>query len=212
MPAGMAVPAYVNLTSPAFETPTTWKANLSYQRRFGDRVTLAATALVARTVDNYHYVDRNLVADAAFALDAEDGRPVFVPAASIDSRGRTSFRNARRTDELTHALELVSAGELRQRAMVLEASLALPREGSLHASYTWNRTRDNSSFNCCIARSALAAHAGAGGPARPGRRLGPVGHGLPPQAGGVRRPAGAGGLPGERALRGETRGGRSRWW
>jgi hypothetical protein len=77
-----------------------------------------------------------------------------VPAASIDSRGRTSFRDARRTDELTHALELVSAGELRQRALVLEGSLALPREGSLHASYTWNRTRDNSSFNCCIARTA----------------------------------------------------------
>ncbi|HYW11320.1 MAG TPA: carboxypeptidase regulatory-like domain-containing protein [Longimicrobium sp.] len=154
IPAGAAVPAYVNLTSPAFETPTTWKANLSYQRRLGERVTVAATALVARTVDNYHYVDRNLVADPAFGLDAEDGRPVFVPAASIDSRGRTSFRNARRTAALTHALELVPAGELRQRALVLEASLSLAREGSLHASYTWNRTRDNSSFNCCIARTA----------------------------------------------------------
>ncbi|HVH11546.1 MAG TPA: carboxypeptidase regulatory-like domain-containing protein, partial [Longimicrobium sp.] len=65
-PPGTAVPAYVNLTSPAFETPTTWKANLSYQRRIGERVTLAATALAARTVDNYHYVDRNLVADPAF--------------------------------------------------------------------------------------------------------------------------------------------------
>lgn len=154
VPAGVAAPAYVNLTSPAFETPTTWKANLSYQRRAGERLTVAATVLAARTVDNYHYVDRNLVADPAFGLDAEDGRPVFVPAASIDSRGRTSFRNARRAESLTHALELVSAGGLRQRALVLEASLNLPREGSLHASYTWNRTRDNSSFNCCIARSA----------------------------------------------------------
>jgi hypothetical protein len=154
IPAGTQVPAYVNLTSPHFETPTTWKANLSYQRRFGGRVTLAATALVARTTDNYHYVDRNLVEDPAFGLEAEDGRPVFVPASSIDSRGRTSFRNARRTTELTHALELVPGGELRQRALVVEGSLALPRESGIHASFTWNRTRDNSSFNCCIARSA----------------------------------------------------------
>lgn len=154
IPAGTAVPAYVNLTSPDFETPTTWKANLSYQRRIGDRLTVAATGLVARTVDNYHYADRNLVAEPAFSLDAEGGRPVFVPAASIDTRGRTSFRNARRTTELTHALELVSAGELRQRALVLEAGLRLPRESALHASFTWNRTRDNSSFNCCIARTA----------------------------------------------------------
>lgn len=154
IPAGAAVPAYVNLTSPNFETPTTWKANLSYQRRFGGRLTLAATGLVARTVDNYHYVDRNLAADPAFALEAEGGRPVFVPAATIDARGRTSFRNARRSAALTHALELVSAGELRQRAVVLEGALALPRESSLRASYTWNSSRDNSSFNCCIARSA----------------------------------------------------------
>lgn len=154
IPAGTSVPAYVNLTSPHFETPTTWKANLSYQRRLGWRLTLAATGLVARTVDNYHYVDRNLAADPAFTLDAEDGRPVFVPAGTIDSRGRTSFRNARRSESLTHALELVPAGELRQRALVVEGSLSLPRESGLHASYTWNRTRDNSSFNCCIARSA----------------------------------------------------------
>jgi len=154
VPAGAAVPAYVNLTSPNFETPTTWKTNLSYQRRFGERLTLAATGLLARTVDNYHYLDRNLVADPAFVLDAEDGRPVFVPAATIDSRGRTSFRNARRSGALTHALELVSAGELRQRALVLEGTLALPREAGVRASYTWNHTRDNSSFNCCIARTA----------------------------------------------------------
>jgi Carboxypeptidase regulatory-like domain len=154
VPAGTAVPAYVNLTSPDFETPTTWKANLSYQRRFGGRLSLAVTGLAARTVDNYHYVDRNLAAEPAFALEAEGGRPVFVPAASIDARGRTSFRAARQSEALTHALELVSAGEVRQRALVVEGSLALPRESSVHASYTWNRTRDNSSFNCCIARSA----------------------------------------------------------
>lgn len=154
VPAGTQVPAYVNLTSPRFETPTTWKANLSYQRRLGERLTLAATALAARTVDNYHYVDRNLAGEPAFTLDAEGGRPVFVPAESIDTRGRTSFRNARRTPLLTHGLELVPGGELRQRALVMEASLALPRESGVHASFTWNRTRDNSSFNCCIARTA----------------------------------------------------------
>jgi hypothetical protein len=154
VPEGTVAPAYVNLTSPGFQAPSTWKGNLSYQRRFGRWLTVAATGLFAETRDNYHYLDRNLRLDPAFALDAEGGRPVFVPAATIDSRGRTSFRSARRTDELTHALELVSAGRASQRAVVVEGGVSLPREGKLNVSYTWNRTRDNTSFSCCIARSA----------------------------------------------------------
>lgn len=35
-----------------------------------------------------------------------------------------------------------------------EAALTLPRDGSVHASYTLNETLDNSTFNCCIARTA----------------------------------------------------------
>ncbi|MDB4949164.1 MAG: TonB-dependent receptor [Gemmatimonadetes bacterium] len=153
-PAGAAVPAYVNLTSPDFQTPTTWKASAAFQHRVGGRLSLGATAVVARTRGNYHYLDRNLRESPAFGIDNEDGRPVFVPAGTIDSRGRTSFRNAVRSPDFTHVLELVSDGVLNQRAVVLNAALRLPRDGAVSASYTFNRTRDNSSFNCCIARSA----------------------------------------------------------
>jgi hypothetical protein len=153
-PANTAMPAYVNLTGRGYQTPMTWKASASVQQRLLGSLTVGATALWARTRDNYHYLDRNLRQDPAFALDAESGRPVFVPAATIDAKGRTSFRNAVRSGDFTHVLELVSDGRLDQRAVVLDAALALPREGQVSASYTFNHTRDNSSFNCCIARSA----------------------------------------------------------
>jgi hypothetical protein len=153
-PAALAVPAYVNLTGRGFQTPMTWKASAAFQHRFASFLTLGATALWTRTRDNYHYLDRNLRQDPAFTLAGEGGRPVFVPAATIDAKGRTSFRNAVRSADFTHVLELVSNGRLDQRAVVLDGSLGLPRDGQVSASYTFNRTRDNSSFNCCIARTA----------------------------------------------------------
>lgn len=145
-------PSYINLMSEGFETPTAWKANLSWHRLFRDALTLGANLMVSRTVDNYQYFDRNLVEEPYFTI--EGGRGVFVPASTIDTRGRTNNRDARITPELGRVLELVPGGELRQRAMVLEAGLRLPRESSLNLSYTWNKTEDNSSYNCCVARTS----------------------------------------------------------
>ena len=153
-PGGAPMPSYINLTGRSFQTPFTWKASAAVEQRVFRPLTVGATVSWARTRDNYHYLDRNLRAAPAFGLDDEAGRPVFVPAATIDARGRTSFRNAVQSTDFTHVLELVSDARLDQRAIVLDATLTLPREGQVSASYTFNHTRDNSSFSCCIARSA----------------------------------------------------------
>lgn len=143
----------VNVVSPDFEMPTTWKANVSYQRLIGDRLSLGANLLFSRTYNNYHYFDRNLVDEPYFRI--EGGRGVFVPAELIGEDGTVNpTSDATRTPELGRVRELVSVGEARQRALVLEAALALPREGSLNVSYTWNQTRDNSSYNCCAPNTA----------------------------------------------------------
>ncbi len=156
LPIGAAAagrPSYINLISPDFETPTTWKASAAYRRILGDRLSLGGSLLYARTLDNYHYIDRNLVDEPFFTI--EGGRGVFVPASTINTRsGRTDNRFALKTRELGRVLELVSEAELRQRTLVLEAGLKLPREGSLDLSYTLNDTQDNSSYNCCVARTA----------------------------------------------------------
>jgi hypothetical protein len=79
---------------------------------------------------------------------------VFVPASTIDARGRTLNANAWLTSAVGRVLELASTGEATQRAAVLEGELRLPADGRLGASFTWNRARDNSTFGCCLARTA----------------------------------------------------------
>ena len=155
LPAGAAAPpSYVNAVSPNFRTPDTWKASAAYQRRVAPRLTVTGSLLASRTTGNYQYVDRNLRPAPAFTLDAEGGRGVFVPAATITPAGRTLNRDAWVTRAVGRVLELQSVGRAHQRAAVVEAALQLPNEGALALSYTRNRARDNSTFGCCLARTA----------------------------------------------------------
>ncbi|HET8625218.1 MAG TPA: carboxypeptidase-like regulatory domain-containing protein [Gemmatimonadales bacterium] len=165
IPAGSAAPpAFVNVVGDGFTLPRTWKASVSYQRHITDWLTLTGSLLASKTNHNYYYVDRNLVASPAFRLDNESTRPVFVPAATIDSRGRTNVRNALQDPHLSRVLELVSIGEANQRSVVAEAALRLPAGGSAWLSYTWNRARDNSTYGCCLARTATTFTAIPGDP------------------------------------------------
>jgi carboxypeptidase family protein len=144
----------VNLVSSNFEMPTSWKANISYQHLFGDRLSVGANFLISRTHNNYHYFDRNLVEQPYFTIEGDRG--VFVPATTITANGTVNpNRDARKSTELGRVRELTSTGDARQHALVLEAGLMLPREGSLNFSYTWNRARDNSSYNCCAPNTSM---------------------------------------------------------
>ena len=154
VPTGSTPPAYVNVMGENFESPTVWKADVSYERSVFDFVRVSVSALYARTFDNYQYFDRNLRDEPAFELDNEEARAVFVPAATIPANGRTAVRNALKFTEFTNVLELVSSGRSTQRALVVRAQVTPPRGGLISLSATWNRTTDNSTFNCCIARTA----------------------------------------------------------
>jgi hypothetical protein len=154
VPNGVTAPAYINLMGAGFRAPVTWKASASYARRVTNAFTVTATVLAAETRHNYQYFDRNLRDAPAFTLDNEEGRAVFVAANTIPATGRTTARFAYKHPEFTHVLELVSTGRARSRAAIVDGSLALPRGGQVHGSYTFNRTRDNSTFSCCIARTA----------------------------------------------------------
>lgn len=153
VPAGTTAPAYVNLMGPAFRDPVTYKASVTYSLRVTAHLTLSGTLLASETYDDYQYFDRNLGAPV-FTLDNEGGRPVFVPASTISAAGRTTARFAYVNPQFTHVLELVSTGRSHGRTAILEGNYALPGGASLRASYTWNDARDNSTFNCCIARTA----------------------------------------------------------
>jgi hypothetical protein len=154
---GARTPAYLNVMSPDFNVPRTWKADAAYQRRFGTRAALGLALQYARVTNLYHYYDRNLAAPA-FTLAGEGGRAVFVPADSIP---RANPQGAGARTRLTWAdpnfsrvLQLRGDARGDQRAAVVDGSLRLWRDGFVQGSYTYNRTRDNTSYNCCIAVSA----------------------------------------------------------
>ena len=151
VPAGVSpssIPAYVNYFGSDFRVPTTWKASAGYEYRVGP-LQVGMFGYYAKTVDNYQYFDKNMVAAPFFTI--EGGLGVFVPAARITSQGRTNNADTRIHADLGRVLELVGASELEQKSVVLQGSLSLPRRSSISLSYTRNSTIDNSSFNCCVA-------------------------------------------------------------
>lgn len=151
---GVPTSTRVDFITPGFETPSTAKVNLSYQRRIGDRLTLGGSLFYANAWNNYHYIDRNRVATPFFTLDNEGGRPVWVPASTIDNAGNVFGFNSYATQEIGRVLELVPEGRLEQQSVVLEAGLSPYRDASINFSYTLNNTRDNSSYNCCVSTTA----------------------------------------------------------
>jgi hypothetical protein len=151
VPAGVnpsSVPAYVNYFSGDFRVPTTWKVSGGYERRIW-RLQLGAFAYWARTQDNFQYYDKNMVADPFFTIEGDRG--VFVPAATINAAGRTNNADTRIHKDLGRVLELVGESTMEQKSVVLQGAITLPRQSSLSLSYTRNDTKDNSSFNCCVA-------------------------------------------------------------
>ena len=151
---GVATSTRVDFINPGFQTPSTAKANVTYQRRLGDRVTLGGSLFYAYAWNNYHYIDRNRVAQPFFTVDNEANRPVWVPASTIAANGNVVGTNSYATQALGRVFELVPRGRLEQRTAVLEVGLSPYRDASVNLSYSLNSTRDNSSYNCCVATTA----------------------------------------------------------
>jgi hypothetical protein len=158
VPAGATqAPAYINVMGADFRVPRTFKTDVAWQHRFGERLLVGLSGQYARTTSNYHYFDRNLV-DPAFRLDNEQGRAVFVPAERIpvaNAAGAGAVTAlSRRSPAFARVLELRSEAVQDQRAVIADATVRLWRDAMVAGSYTYNRTRDNSAYNCCIAVSS----------------------------------------------------------
>jgi Carboxypeptidase regulatory-like domain len=150
----VATSTRVDFINPNFETPSTAKANVSYQRRLSNWVTLGGSLFYAFAWNNYHYIDRNRVTQPFFTIDNEGNRPVWVPATTIAANGNVVGLNSFATTQVGRVLELVPQGKLDQRTAVIELGLSPYRDASINMSYTLNSTRDNSSYNCCVSTTA----------------------------------------------------------
>ncbi len=153
VPEGASPFSTINAVSDDFEVPTIFKANLSYTHIFDNRYSLGFNLLASRTVNNYTYQETNLVQDPYF-VSGSDGRDVFVPASTISDNGASDWTNSRISDRIGRTLLLTSDGELDQIALVLEGTAKIGKDGYLNASYTFNRAKDNSSYNCCVANTS----------------------------------------------------------
>lgn len=145
----------INMNSADLKVPTVYKGNLMYSRIVNNRLRLGANVIASFARNNYMYVDRNLVDDPFFRLANEGNRGVFVPAETIStSNGNADWTQGRKTTELGRVLELVSEGRNNTYTMVFDATYRYLRDGEVTFSYTWNDSKDNTSFNGNVANSA----------------------------------------------------------
>ncbi|MCC5919221.1 MAG: TonB-dependent receptor [Cyclobacteriaceae bacterium] len=155
---------YINLIGEDFEAPYTWKGNIAYRRFLTDHLFVGANVYYARTLNNYRYQDLNLREDFAARLQNEGNRGIYASPEDITLANPESPRavvypinpslvNA--NPNLGRVLELNGDSDIWQRGFISEIGYLFPSGGSINATYTWNRTEDNNSYNCCIARTSV---------------------------------------------------------
>ena len=152
IPAGETPFSTINAVSPDFEVPTTFKGNFSYTHFFDNGLYFGLNALLSHTKNNYTYQEANLVTNPYFVTP--QGREVFVPANTITEGGQIDWTNSRISNRVGRALYMTSDGILDQMALVLEAGAEIGKDGYINGSITFNQTKDNSSYNCCVANTS----------------------------------------------------------
>jgi hypothetical protein len=145
----------INTNSPDVKVPTAYKANISINHFFTPTLRLGISGYGTWGRNNYMYVDKNMVENPYFRIAAEDNRGVYVPANTIQaSNGSANWVNGRKTDQVGRVLEMNSEGRVNSYTFVVDGTYRYYKDGQITASYTWNDTRDNTSYNGNVANTA----------------------------------------------------------
>ena len=148
----------INTNSPDIKVPTVYKANVSFNHFITSKFRVGFSAYGTWARNNYMYIDRNMVDQPYFRIAAEDNRGVYVPASTIQvSNGAANWVNGRKTTAVGRVLELVSEGKVNSYTFVADATYRYFKDGQINASYTWNDTKDNTSYNGNVANTATLA-------------------------------------------------------
>ncbi|WP_118974099.1 TonB-dependent receptor [Taibaiella koreensis] len=147
--------ATINMNGKDAKVPVVYKANLSYSHFFNKDFRMSVSGYLSMTRNNYTYVDRNMVDQPYFRIAAEDNRGVYVPASTINTtNGNADWTKSRKTDQVGRVLELQSTGKVNQMAFVIDGDYRYYKDGEIAFSYTWNQTKDNTSYNGNVANTA----------------------------------------------------------
>jgi len=145
----------INLNDPDLQVPSIFKANISYNKiLFQNKLRLGINLLYSYTYNNYVYLDRNLVDQPYFNLANEGNRGVFVPASSISASGITNNVLGRKTRAVGRTLEFTNGAKLNSRTAIVDGELRYFRDGYVNFSYTYNVTKDNTSYNGNVANTS----------------------------------------------------------
>lgn len=141
-----------------FGAPRSWRASLGVQKRFWQRYSFNLDVSYALGTHLYGVRDLNLAATPRFALDAEGGRPVFVnPTAIVPATGAVNNLDSRVQSGYGSVFAVGSGLRSDNRQATLSVNGFTSRGILLSASYTYARSRDQSSFSCCSAQQAFAS-------------------------------------------------------
>ena len=144
----------INMTGADARVPVLYKMNLSYNRYLTDKLKVGIAGYASLGRHNYMYVDRNMAVDPFFRLTNEDNRGVYVPLSSMPANGAGDWLQGRISQKLGRVLELNSGGKVNQFAVVVDATWQYFKDGEFSVSYTWNDTKDNTSYNGNVANTA----------------------------------------------------------
>ena len=134
----------VQVFSPGYEAPVSWRGNLSLDGLSLRGWRLGVSGTYSLGLNGESGVDLNLRRTPVFTLPEERGRPVFVSEESIvPATGAIAPGASRITDQYGRVTSLLS--DLRSTAAQLQLSLFPPRplfgKLPLNASYTYSRQR-----------------------------------------------------------------------
>jgi hypothetical protein len=144
----------INTNGTDAQVPVMYKANFSYSHYFNARFKMGITGYATLGRHNYMYVDRNMAAQPFFRLANEDNRGVFVPLKTMPANGAGDWLEGRISQKLGRVLELNSQGKVNQFAVVVDGTFQYYKDGDISFSYTWNDTKDNTSYNGNVANTA----------------------------------------------------------
>lgn len=142
----------INMNGKDARIPVVYKANLSYSRFITNNLKLGATFYATLARNNYMYVDRNMADQPFFRLSNEDNRGVYVP--TVANNGTSDWMKGRKSTNIGRVLELNSEGKINQFAVVFDGTWRYFKDGEVSFSYTWNDSKDNTSYNGDVANTA----------------------------------------------------------
>jgi hypothetical protein len=152
---GVSKLSTINLNREDVKIPVVYKANFSYNRFITQRLRLGVSAYLTLARNNYMYTDANIVDQPYFRLSNEDNRGVYVPANTIVTRnGAADWTKGRKTENVGRVLALNSDGKVNQYAFVFDGTYRYWKDGEVSFSYTYNDTKDNTSYNGNVANTA----------------------------------------------------------